>query len=507
MYSSRKNVKTSVFAFAIMACLAVCSTAYAQSTAGMTAARENILIVPLFHSVSLQLDQPAARISVGSPDIADILILRASQLYVIGKDLGTTNLLLWDANDNLIGSYTIQITHDLEDLKKKFHEMLPNEPIEVYSAQRSLVLRGTVSSIGTMNAAISIAEGYLVKETASTETTEFEGGAEEGGEIINLLQVGGGQQVMLEVKIAEISRRELKRLDAQFNALSVNSSRWVVGGVNGGASFPDALFGDDALRTPVFSRNPFGPAVKEFLPNDMSIANQGLFASFLSNSLLFNLAIDAAREKGLAKILAEPTLTTLTGERASFLSGGEFPVPVPGGVNGNTVEYKEFGIQLEFLPIVLGSGKINLKLNVSVSEIENFSPSGLPIFKTRSANVTLEMNDGQTMGIAGLINEDLREVITQFPGLGSIPILGALFRSQEFQNNETELVILVTPRLAKPLDGDLRLPTDGFVEPSDLEFYLLGRLEGRTRKTENQTSANVDFEQAPTNATLAQQDN
>jgi pilus assembly protein CpaC len=303
---------------------------------------------------------------------------------------------------------------------------------------------------------------------------------------------------MLEVKVAEIARTEMKRLNAQFNALSVKSSRWSVGGVNGGASFPDAEFGTSGLRQPVFGDLPLvGPAADEFAPNNLNITNQGLFASFLGRSMVFNLAIDAAREKGLAKILAEPTLTTLTGERASFLSGGEFPIPVPNGNNGTTIEFKDFGIKLEFLPVVLGSGMINLKLNVSVSELINdgtvvvqgadavtqFLPRSL---RTRSASVTLELGEGQTMGIAGLISENLREVVTKFPGLGEIPVLGALFRSQEFQNNETELVIMVTPRLAKPLAPEsIKLPTDGFVEPTDLEFYLLGRTEGRTKKAAN----------------------
>jgi len=187
-------------------------------------------------------------------------------------------------------------------------------------------------------------------------------------------------------------------------------------------------------------------------------------------------------------------LTTLTGQEAEFLSGGEFPIPVPRGDDGITVEFKEFGVGLRFLPVVLGSGKINFKLNVSVSQIVNSNSLGLsdenstssfivPSLTRRSASVTLELNDGQTMGIAGLINEQLREVVSKFPGLGGLPVLGGLFRSQEFINNESELVILVTPRLAKPLEGEISLPTDGFVEPSDLEFYLLGRTEGKTRNS------------------------
>lgn len=214
---------------------------------------DSTLTVPLFHSQAVQLERPAARVSVGNPDIADILILRASQLYVIGKDLGTTNVLLWDKNDILIGKFDVQITHNLEDLKRKLYLLMPDENIEVFSAERAIVLRGTVSSIGAMDAALRIAKGYVSELQVSKETTEFEqddeGEKDDDDKVINLMQVGGGQQVMLQVKVAEIARTEMKRLNAQFNALSVKSSRWSVGGLNGGGSFPDAEAG--AMKGPV----------------------------------------------------------------------------------------------------------------------------------------------------------------------------------------------------------------------------------------------------------------
>jgi pilus assembly protein CpaC len=244
-------------------------------------------------------------------------------------------------------------------------------------------------------------------------------------------------------------------------------------------------------KLPVFgNRAPYGPAIAEFVPNPMQIQNQGLFASYLSAETLFNLALDAARENGVAKILAEPTLTTLTGQEAQFLSGGEFPIPVPQGINGVGIEFKEFGVGLKFVPVVLSDGHINLRIAVSVSELIDansiaVSQEGVtarffvPSLTKRSASATVELGDGQTIGIAGLINENLREVVSKFPGLGDLPVLGALFRSQEFQKGQTELVILVTPRLAKPLpEGGVKLPTDGFVEPSDADFFLLGRIEG-----------------------------
>ena len=462
--------------------------------------RTRALQVPLYKSQLVTLNGAATRISVGNPDIADILILRATQLYVLGKDLGTTNVLLWDRDDRLVDTIEVEVTHDLQSLKRKLYDLLPNEDIEVHSAQRNIILSGNVSNAANMNAALKIARGYFANFSA-VDSTEFEqenqaGGDEESrGEVINLLTVGGVQQVMLEVKVAEISRTELKRMDVRFNSILKNSSRWSWGAVNGGATFPDAVFPPDDVRIPVLPGDaPLGPVIDEFAPNDLAIADKGFFASLLSNDSLFNIAFDVAKEKGLAKILAEPTLTTQTGQVAEFLSGGEFPIPVPqgGANNAVTIEFKEFGVGVKFLPVVLDSGRINLKLNISVSELVSGNTVGIsqegvttsfiiPSLTKRSAMSTVELADGQTIGIAGLINENLREVVTKFPGLGSIPGLGALFRSQEFIKGETELLILVTPHLAKPIDpAAVRLPTEGFAEPSDFRWFVMGETEGKT---------------------------
>ena len=455
--------------------------------------------VPLYKSRVVVLNSSAARVSVGNPDIADILILQSTQLYVLGKDLGTTNVLLWDRSDTLIGTLNVEVTHDLQSLKEKLYRLLPDEKIEVHSAQRNIILAGRVSNLSNMNAALRIAQGYFAQLGAAVQTETFE--LEQGrstredksvGQIINLMSVSGVQQVMLEVKVAEISRTELKRLDVRFNTIFQGSSKWKWGGVNGGATFPDAVFEPGSVRIPVFDNTaPFGPVIDEFAPNDLFIQDKGFFASYLSQNALFNLAFDAAKENGLAKILAEPTLVTQSGHEAQFLSGGEFPIPVPRGLEGTTIEFKEFGVGIRFLPLVLDSGRISLKLNISVSELINdnsviVSADGvsstflIPSLSKRSARSTVELADGQTIGIAGLINENLREVVTKFPGLGSIPGIGALFRSQEFRKGETELLILVTPHLAKPLiPTDIRLPTDNFVDPSDFGWYLSGNLGGR----------------------------
>ncbi len=439
------------------------------------------MIVPLFKSGVLRLDEPAARISVGNPDIADILILRSTQLYVLGKDLGTTNVILWDRNDQLIGTVDVEVTHDLNSLKAKLHQLLPNDEITVFSSQRNIILSGQVSNIASMEAALRIAEGYLTSAGGALDQVAFEQGAGGGGEagdegaVVNLMQIGGGQQVMLEVKVAEIARSEMRSIESKMAFLS-SSGRWTGGGISGAGSILDDVSG---TGFPVIAG---------------AVDDKGLFASYMSDDFLFNLALNAAKENGLAKILAEPTLTTLTGQEAEFLSGGEFPIPVPQEFGRTTIEYKDFGVGLNFLPVVLGDGRINLKVNISVSELNSTNSvlirSGgsdadggsasffVPALTKRSASATYELRDGQTIGVAGLLNENLREVINKFPGLGDLPILGNLFRSQQFIKGETELMILITPRLAKPIDPTkLTLPTDAFIEPSDADFYILGRME------------------------------
>lgn len=494
------------------------SSAQFDSTAqsGLRNGASEALTVPLFKSRVVRLDEPAARVSVGNPDIADILILRSTQLYVLGKDLGTTNVLLWDRSDHLIGTVAVEVTHDLESLKSKLNELLPGEAIKVYSSQRSIVLAGTVSSIVAMNTAVKVSDGYLAQVGTATKDTEFKQESSSKrddkavGQVINLLEVSGAQQVMLSVKVAEIQRTELRRLDAQFNAIWKGSSRWTLGGVNGGAAFPDVNFtGPVPGRVPIMPGDaPWGPVIDEFAPSTMTIQDKGLFASFLSDDFLLNMALDVAKDKGLAKILAEPTLTTLTGQEAQFLSGGEFPIPIPQQNNSITVEFKEFGVGLKFLPVVLGSGEINLKVNVSVSELvsantividapNTTSSFVVPALSKRSTSTTVELKDGQTIGIAGLINENLREAVNKFPGLGDLPVLGYLFRSQAFQKGESELVIFVTPHLARPMaPQDMKLPTDSFIEPSDHDFYIMGNMEGQRKPKSGSVPAGGGTESA-----------
>jgi pilus assembly protein CpaC len=498
-----------------LACLALApAPAFAEeSTQTLRVGASANLSVPIYKSRTVALTAPAKRVSVGNPDIADVLILRSDELYVLGKDLGATNVMLWDRNDNLISAIAVVVTHDLDGLKRQLATVLPGEAIQVHSVQRNLVLAGQVSSPVKMDAAIQLASSYLEQAATAKDKIFFEekggggggggGGERKAGQVINLMSVGGAQQVMLQVKVAEVRRDLGRKLQSQLSTLS-NSGNWVFGGVSGGATFPDAV-GADGLRVPIFTDgNPLGPVFDEFLPNPASIGNTGIFASYLGSEFVANLVLDIAKQNGLAKILAEPTLTALTGQEAQFLSGGSFPIPV-GDNDGISVEFKDFGVKLLFVPVILDNGRINLKLNVSVSELlptntlivspnttsgQANSLFAIPALSERRALTTVELSDGQTIGIAGLINETMRESIEKLPWLGDIPILGQLFRSQAFQKGETELVILVTPKLAKALKpSEIRLPTDNVIEPSDAEFYILGKMQGRGSTTSASSGA------------------
>lgn len=460
------------------------------------------IAVPIYKSRIVELPSVAKRVSIGNPDIADVLIFNSTELYVLGKDLGTTNVLLWDARGSLVSTISVTVTHDIEGLQERLEAILPGERINVMSAHRNIILAGEISSVEKMDAALEIAQGYLEQAATAKNKIMFQeqnsgGGNTEdkhAGKVINLMSVSGPQEVMLQVRVAEVRRDALKHLNLQVLGIS-NTGKWVGGLSNGGTTtFPPAIWLPENAPVPVLgapgTSGVAGPEQTLVTPSVPSITASGLFGSYLSHSFAANAMLDAYRQEGLAKILAEPTLTTQSGQEAQFLSGGSFPIPVPeqNGVIG--IQYKDFGVKLDFVPVILDTGRINLKLNVSVSEltstnslvvtpITSSTVFAVPALTERRAISTVELSDGQTIGIAGLMNDSMQTAAKKFPGLGDLPILGQLFRSQDFQDGRTELVILVTPRLAKPLEpGAVHLPTDSIVPPSNPGFFLWGHMQG-----------------------------
>jgi len=404
---------------------------------------------------------PAAKVELVDPKVADAIVLTPWQIYISAKAPGITTLVLRGKDGAAFYTVDLEVYSDiprlLSHLKETFYKILPEEKdIKVTANGDHITLFGTVSSTSNLSQVLAITQSYLPKD----------------GKVINLLEVAGVHQVMLEVRVAEMSRSLQNRLGFNFAYLT-----------------PHGNFGLSLLNN-LTSLSELGPSST---PGsiDISSAINAIFR-FSKSGTNWTAFIDALKEQGLLKVLAEPTLITLSGKTANFLAGGEFPIPVPQSSGGGvtiTIEYKPFGVGLIFSPTVLSNKKISMQVSPEVSELDfsravSIGGFVVPAVTTRRVSTVIELADGQSFAIAGLLNEQVRESIVKFPVLGDIPVLGALFRSSNFQKNETELVVIVTPHLVKPLDmAKQTLPTDQFIEPDDFEFYLLGLMEGREKPT------------------------
>jgi pilus assembly protein CpaC len=415
-------------------------------------------------SVVLRTETAVKRISIANPEIADFNLLSPTEVYLTGKAAGTTNLTMWQ-DGRLTAVYDLVVTYDVSNLKLQMQEMLPAEKdMRIIAANDSLTLSGKVTNAAALNQALALAKAYAPE-----------------GKLTNLVEVGGVHQVMLEVRVAEMSKSITKRLGINF-------------GFEKGSEFGFSLLGGlSEVVKPIDSVIPPNPLGFVYSPSVTSLFR------FNNGNYTWTGFVDALEEDGLIKVLAEPNLITLSGQTATFLAGGEFPVPVPQGDGDITIEYKQFGVSLNFTPVVHSKDKISIKVAPEVSDLdftvalqlEGFVVPGL---RTRRTSTTVELGDGQSFAIAGLLRENVRTIISKFPLLGDIPIIGALFRSKQFQKEETELIIIVTPHLVKPLDmAKQTLPTDFYVEPNDAEFYLLGRMEGSGSPKVKKGSLEGDF--------------
>jgi pilus assembly protein CpaC len=396
--------------------------------------------VPLNRSQLLQLDRAFSEVSIGNPDIASVVPLTTQMVYVFGQDLGSTNMTFLGDDGQVLAVVDLVVSYDIEGLKERIHQLVPGENIQIRPAGRSIVLSGQVTDPARLANALAVAEQFAPQS------------------VTNLMQVSGSQQVMLEVRFAEINRQVAKDIGVNVDAVLAGSDLGV------------------ALLTGV-GVNPlaFGAAAISGQAGDFSI--DGVF--------------DALEEKGLVRVLAEPNLVVLSGDTADFLAGGEFPIPVAQGTTGGslaiTIEFKEFGVSLAFTPTVLGDDLINLVLRSEVSAIDpstsvvtsSITVPGLSVRRTRT---TIELRDGQSFAIAGLLQDDFRSSVRQFPWLGDVPVLGTLFRSTGYQRRQTELVVIVTPRLVQPVAADsLRSPTDFSRVPTERDLFLKGLPEGAPR--------------------------
>lgn len=404
-------------------------------------------VVPIDKSQVLQLDMPFVELLVGNAEIADVMALSDRTIYVLGRSQGSTSLTIYGRDKRLIAVVDLVVTPDIGGLKTHLHDILPDERVEVRSINGSVTLSGTVSSADRVAAVLAIAEQFAP------------------GKVTNLLSVDGSQQVMLKVRFVEVSRSVMKELGLNFSLFSGDFT------ITSGDTFltnPETLLGRDDVFT---------------------LASSAFAGGLLTGSLGgagLQVLFEALEAKGVAKTLAEPNLIALSGDTASFLAGGEFPIEVvqsggtATGTAAITIEFKEFGVSLSFTPTVLASGLINLVVRPEVSALDfSVARNGVPGLTTRRAKTTVELRDGQAFAIAGLLQEDFQDSVRQIPILGDLPILGALLRSSKFQRKETELVIIVEPHLVKPVPaGSLATPADNFVPPSEVDLWLYGRTEG-----------------------------
>ena len=443
----------------IAAALALAPAAAAQSYASAGSVHAGQLDVPLNKSQTVTLDRPFGRAMIGNAEIADVMPISDRSIYVLGKAMGTTSLSVYDKGGRVITIVDIAVGPDVVSLRRQLGELMPGEDISARISNDAVVLSGVVSSAAAAQNAVQIAGTYA------------------GGKVVNMMGVGSSQQVMLEVRFSEINRQTGK--DIGVRSFFRNGSGSWDGALGSGASLtPDPETGEGILKLGAIADS-FGIVRHSFNIGGLNILG----------------VLDSLESKGLAKTLAEPTLVALSGEKASFLAGGEFPIPVVqggtgggggggGGGQGISIEFKPFGVSLGFTPTILADGVINLVVEPEVSSIDptasiTLNDIVIPGLQTRRASTTLELRDGESFAIAGLIRQDFSTTVRQVPLLGSIPIIGSLFRSSGFKRGETELLIVVTPRLVQPIKpGQVALPTDRVGEPAEVDLFLLGRTDG-----------------------------
>jgi pilus assembly protein CpaC len=380
-------------------------------------------------SIVHKLKEPITRLSIGDSSIADVMLVNSKQIYILGKKSGSTNLNLWTGG-NRVSVIDLAVGVDTASLRNLLQDLLPDEnTFRILAAGESLVLSGKMSDALKVQQAIKISEEFT------------------GRKVLNMLATEDLPQVLLEVKVAEIDKSIADRLGVQVNGSN-------------------------------FSFNPIGS-----LPTLGTTTLSGTIGSVTS-------LLQSNMQSGLVKILAEPNIMAISGQEGKFLAGGIVFLPVPQtlGTGGTviTLQQQQFGVGIKFTPTVLSGGKINLKVAPEVSEVNpvgisisaNNSTQILPAINTRQASTTVQLYDGQSFAIGGLIKNNVVEVISAFPWLANIPVLGALFRSSSFQNDRSELLIVVTPRIVAPLSSQPSLPTDKYIQPSQSEFFLEGRMEG-----------------------------
>ena len=467
MMAAKTYLKAALAAAVGAAALAAATPALAQvSIAEGVHAGE--LDVPVNKSQVLRTDRPYAKALIGSQEIADIIPISGTSLYVLGKKAGTTSLTIYDRSNRLIAVLDVVVGPDVMTLKRQLSEVMPGNDVSARMANDSVILEGTVASSLDADKAVQLAETYAP------------------GKVVNLMSLGSAQQVMLEVRFSEVKRSALKQIGVNWD-VNDNNLKGIAGGGSGVIPTTQTI----TTTSPGLTVTSTGPGAGALVHGAITDTFGLLARSFSGLGANFRVQLDALERKGAVTTLAEPTLIALSGETASFLAGGEFPIPTVqsaggGGQGGNsaiTVEWKPFGVSLAFTPTVLSDGVINMVVQPEVSSIDPTASIvvnnlTIPGLQTRRAKTVVEIRDGESFALAGLLRKDFQDTIRQVPFLGSLPIIGTLFRSTGFQHEETELVIIVTPHLVKPVrSGSLKVPTDRIGPPNEADLLLNGRTD------------------------------
>jgi pilus assembly protein CpaC len=414
----------------------------------------------------LVLSEPIGRVSVADPRVADLKVITPVQLLLTSRGVGTTDLTLWNKHDEPL-VLALQVTRNLDRLRTQLGELFPNEKIGVSAAGDLIVLTGEVSDVRVPERAAEIAQLHAEK-------------------VANLIHVVGNQQVQLEVKFAEVSRAGLRELGINFFHQDAGG-RFLGGLTNPGQALDGfaAVPGTGSAGLPGVQNSPGGG-----------------FSVFFSGlpTFPFSAVLNVLEQSGLAKMLAEPTLVALSGQEAKFLVGGEFPIPMSTSLGAISVLWKKFGIILNFTPTVIADGALHLKLSTEVSDVDptrsvTIGGISIPGLTSRQSETTVRLADGQSFAIAGLLSDKVQSTISKIPLLGDLPILGALFRSVSYQRNETELLVVVTAHLAKPVapHDAPHLPTENELnDPNDIQLFLFGSDHGGRASNDGSQDSNKD---------------
>ena len=469
-----RDLAIALAAALVVTLLGMVGEAYAQQrTIQISGSNRTAMVtVTIGKSQDVRTEGALVDVTVGDPEVADVNPLTDHTLSILGKKIGTTRVSVYSDGKKLIGIFDIEVTYDISRLTNEFKRRFPHSHLEASTVNGRIMLSGNVNDAATLDKAVTIARQF-------------------GPEVINSVTVLQPQQVLLEVRFIEISRTAGRELGVQWNRFGGNSIT-NIGDRTSASNLPITPSGGNGTYS--------NPGINSGGLNNTSVLRSaGVAAGVLSGASPFgfmiarlagggmqtDLAINALEQKGIARSLAEPNLVALSGDTASFLAGGEYPIPVSGSLGQITVDYKKYGVGLAFTPTVLGGGLINMKIEPEVSSIDTThtvsvaNGISVPALIVRRASTTVELRDGQSFAIGGLLQTDNKNQIDQLPWLGSVPVLGTLFSSKSYQKNQTDLVIIVTPHLVRPArPGDaIRAPSDDSLPPSDTDFFLLGKTE------------------------------